>query len=532
MSQSITNGHTQDTSRRHARVVIIGSGLSGLGTAVRLSQEGYTDFLVLERGEDVGGTWRVNTYPGAGCDVPSQLYSYSFALNPEWSRSFSPQPEIQRYIQGIADRYGVRDKHIFDCAMTAARWNDADSRWEIDTTRGAFTADIVVSAAGVLAEPKLPDIKGIHTFEGEIFHSAQWDHDADLAGKRVAVIGTGASAVQVVPSIAPEVAHLDVYQRSAAWVFPHLTRTYLAPERFAFKHVPGLQRLIRGLIYANRELFVITQAKYPATARLLEVIARVKLWWEVRDPALRKRLTPTFRAGCKRLLVSNKFYPALTRDNVDLVTDGIEEIRGRSIVSNDGTEREVDAIVLCTGFHVADSPTYSMFTGRDGRTLFEEFETDGLQAYKGTTVAGFPNAFTMLGANSGLNYTSLIYVIESQIAYVIDALATMDKQGLRTFEVRQDVQDEYNRAVQRKMARGVWLTGGCTSWFLDRHGNNPVLWPDFSFRLRQLLRKFDVENYETTDRVAAQDASTVVTAPAEISANGNGVHDPAGQKLA
>ncbi|WP_068056491.1 flavin-containing monooxygenase [Nocardia xishanensis] len=532
MSQSITNGHAPDTSRRHTGVLIIGSGLSGLGTAVRLSQEGYSDFLVIERGNDVGGTWRVNTYPGAGCDVPSQLYSYSFALNPEWSRSFSPQPEIQRYIQGIADRYDVRDKHIFDCAMTGARWIDADSRWEVDTTRGGFTADVVVSAAGVLAEPNLPDIKGIHTFEGEIFHSAQWDHDADLSGKRVAVIGTGASAVQIVPAIAPQVAHLDVYQRTAAWVFPHLTRAYLAPERFAFKHVPGLQRLIRGLIYANRELFVITQAKYPATARLLEVIARVKLWLEVRDPALRKRLTPTFRAGCKRLLVSNKFYPTLTRDNVELVTDGIEEIRGNSIVSTDGTEREVDAIVLCTGFHVADSPTYSMFAGRDGRTLSEEFETDGLQAYKGTTVAGFPNAFTMLGANSGLNYTSLIYVIESQIAYVIDALATMEKQGLRTFEVRQDVQDEYNVALRRKMARGVWLTGGCTSWFLDRHGNNPVLWPDFSFRLRQLLRKFDVENYETTKHPVTQADSPTVAAQAGQSANGSDVHAPAGHESA
>ncbi|SNY78193.1 Predicted flavoprotein CzcO associated with the cation diffusion facilitator CzcD [Nocardia amikacinitolerans] len=501
MSQSITNG---DTTPRHTRVLIVGSGLSGLGTAVRLTQEGYTDFLVIERGDDVGGTWRVNTYPGAGCDVPSQLYSYSFALNPEWSRSFSPQPEIHRYIQGIADRYGVRDKHIFGCAMTSARWNEAAARWEVETTRGKFTADVVVSAAGVLAEPNLPDIKGIHSFEGEIFHSAQWDHDAELSGKRVAVIGTGASAVQIVPSIAPQVARLDVYQRSAAWVFPHLTRRYLAPERFAFKHVPGLQRLLRGLIYANRELFVISQAKYPATAVFLELIARVKLWLEVRDPALRKRLTPKFRAGCKRLLVSNRFYPALTRDNVELVTDGIEEIRGRSIVAADGIEREVDAIVLCTGFHVADSPTYRMFTGRGGLTLSEEFETEGLQAYKGTTVAGFPNLFTMLGANSGLNYTSLIYIIESQIAYVLDALATMDKRGLRTFEVRKDVQDEYNRGLRQKMARSVWLTGGCTSWFLDQHGNNPTLWPDFSFRFRGQLRKFDVANYETTS-VVAQD---------------------------
>ncbi|MET9490993.1 NAD(P)/FAD-dependent oxidoreductase [Nocardia sp. NPDC006630] len=490
----------------HKHVLIIGSGLAGLGTAIRLSQQGYTDFVVLERGNDVGGTWRDNTYPGAACDVPSHLYSYSFALNPEWTRSFSPQAEIHRYIRGIADRYDVRDKHVFGCEMTGASWNETDSRWEIQTNKGQFTADIVVSAVGVLCEPSLPDIKGIHTFEGKIFHSSRWDHETDLAGSRVAVIGAGASAAQIVPSIASEVAHLDVYQRTPQWVLPHFGRRYLAFERFAFKHVPGLQRLIRAAIYANRELFVVLQTKFPQAAVLLELIARIKMRYEVRDPELRKQLTPDYRLGCKRMLISNELYPTLVRDDVDLVSDGIKEIRGHSIVSEDGTEREVDAIVLCTGFRVTDSPTWEVFRGRDGRTLSELYDAEGISAYKGTVVANFPNAFVMLGPNSGLNYTSLIYIIESQINYVLDAIKTMEQQGLQSVEVRKDVQDNYHQQLQEKMADSVWVTGGCTSWFLDKNGKNATLWPDFSFRFRQKLRKFDVESYDTTPRVAEVNA--------------------------
>ncbi|MEU8899059.1 NAD(P)/FAD-dependent oxidoreductase [Nocardia sp. NPDC048505] len=484
----------------HTHVLIVGSGLAGLGTAIRLSQEGHTDFLVLERGHDVGGTWRDNTYPGAACDVPSHLYSYSFALNPEWSRSFSPQAEIHQYIRSIADRYQVRDKHVFGCEMTAAHWNTEESHWVVQTNQGVYTADIFVSAVGVLCEPSLPDIKGINTFEGKIFHSARWDHDSDLTGRRVAVIGTGASATQIVPAIAPQVAHLDVYQRSAQWVLPYLGRRYLALERLAFKYVPGLQRLIRGAIYANREGFVVLQTKFPRAAVLLELVARAKMRWEVRDPELRRKLTPDFRLGCKRMLISNTYYPALMREDVEVVSDGIREIRANSIVAEDGTEREVDAIVLCTGFRVTDSPTWDTFHGRDGRSLAEMYESEGISAYKGTVVANFPNVFVMLGPNSGLNYTSLIYVIESQINYVLDAIATMKKQGLRTVEVRKDVQAEYHEQLQRTTANSVWLTGGCNSWFLDRNGKNSTLWPDFSFKFRRLLRNFDVAAYDTTPR--------------------------------
>ncbi|MFI5777861.1 flavin-containing monooxygenase [Nocardia sp. NPDC051570] len=500
MSRKVTDKDV-DRAARHVHILIVGSGFSGLGMAIRLSQQGRDDFLVIERGSDVGGTWRDNTYPGAACDVPSQLYSYSFALNPAWSRSFSKQPEIQRYIQGVADRYGVRDKHLFDCEMSGARWNERDSRWEVRTSRGAFTADILVSAIGALCEPNLPDIKGINTFEGEIFHSARWDHQSDLSGKRVAVIGTGASAIQIVPSIAPKVAHLDVYQRTAPWLLPRIDRPYTLPERLAFKYVPGVQRLSRAAIYAARETQVVGLAKFPPAMLALETIARAKLAYEVRDSELRRKVTPNFRIGCKRMLISNEYYPALGRDNVDVVTDGIREIRENSIVTTDGSEREIDAIVVATGFHVTDSPAYEAISGRDGRTLAEVFEAAGQQGYKGSAVANYPNMFFLLGPNVGLGHTSMVYMIESQITYITDAIATMDRLGLRTVEVRKDVQDKFNRELQGKLVGSVWNTGGCASWYLDKHGNNTTLWPDFTFRFRQLLEKFDVAAYDTTTRI-------------------------------
>lgn len=504
MSRKVTDKAVGNRPARHSHVIIVGSGFSGLGLAIRLSKQGRTDYLVLERGGDVGGTWRDNTYPGAACDVPSQLYSYSFATNPEWSRSFSKQPEIQRYIQGVADKYGVRDKHIFDCEMTGAQWNAAEARWEIQTSQGAFTADILVSAVGALCEPNLPDIKGINDFQGEIFHSARWNHDSDLTGKRVAVIGTGASAIQIVPNIAAKVAHLDVYQRTAPWLLPRVDREYLAPERFALKKIPALRNLYRAGIYASRETQVIGLAKFPPAMLALEAIARAKLFAEVRDPELRRKVTPDFRIGCKRMLISNEYYPALGRDNVDLVTDGIKEIRPNAIVTKDGVEREVDAIIVATGFHVTDSPVYDTVSGRDGRTLSEVFDAIGQQGYKGSAINNYPNMFFMLGPNVGLGHTSMVFMLESQINYISDAIAQFDNLRLRTVEVRKDVQDEYNAGLQRKLEGAVWSTGGCASWYLDKHGNNTTLWPDFTFRFRSLLEHFDVAAYETTSRPVAQ----------------------------
>lgn len=496
MSRKVTDKAVASRPTRHARTIIIGSGFAGLGLAIRLTQQGRNDFLVLERGSDVGGTWRDNTYPGAACDVPSHLYSYSFALNPDWSRSFSRQGEIQQYIQDVSKRYDVRDKHIFDCDVTSARWNNETALWEIESSKGSFTANTVVSAVGALCEPALPDIKGIGEFEGEIFHSARWNHDADLTGKRVAIIGTGASAIQIVPAIAPKVGHLDVYQRTAPWLLPRLDRPYTKAERLAFKHVPGLQRLSRAAIYAARETQVVGLAKFPAFMQLFEAIAKAKLRYEIRDPQLRAKVTPNFRIGCKRMLISNDYYPALTRPDVDVVTDRIAEVRENSIVTEDGTEREIDALIVATGFHVTDSPTYDTIAGRDGRTLSEVFDEIGQQGYKGASIANFPNLFFLLGPNVGLGHTSMVYMIESQINYIADALATIDRLDLRTVEVRRDVQDAYNSELQAKLAGSVWLTGGCSSWYLDKHGNNTTLWPDWTFEFRRLTRTFDVAAYD------------------------------------
>ncbi|MEV6134657.1 NAD(P)/FAD-dependent oxidoreductase [Nocardia sp. NPDC051990] len=498
MSRKVTDKAVGNRPARHVKTIIIGSGFAGLGLAIRLSKQGRNDYLVLERGSDVGGTWRDNTYPGAACDVPSHLYSYSFALNPNWSRSFSKQGEIQRYIQGVARAYNVLDKHLFNCDVTAARWNSATNLWHIESTQGSFTANTVVSAVGALCEPALPDIKGINGFEGQIFHSARWNHDADLAGKRVAIIGTGASAIQIVPSIAPQVAHLDVYQRTAPWLLPRMDRPYTLPERLAFRHIPGLQRLSRAAIYAARETQVVGLAKVPALMQAFELIAKAKLQLEIRDPELRAKVTPNFRIGCKRMLISNDYYPALSRPNVDVVSDGIAEVRANSIVTKDGTEREIDALIVATGFHVTDSPTYNAISGKDGRTLAEVFDEIGQQGYKGSAVASFPNMFFLLGPNVGLGHTSMVYMIESQINYIADALATIDRLGLRTIEVRRAIQDAYNKDLQAKLVKSVWNTGGCASWYLDKHGNNTTLWPDFTFEFRRLTKNFDVSAYATT----------------------------------
>ncbi|MGW5308564.1 flavin-containing monooxygenase [Nocardia thailandica] len=494
-----------ETTPRHFRVAIMGAGFSGLGLAIELTRRGFTDFIVHERGDDVGGTWRDNTYPGAGCDVPSQLYSYSFAPNPEWTQSFSNQAEILRYMRDVADSYGVRDRIEFGSAVTGARWNDETARWEGQTTKGPFTADIAVSAAGPLSAPNLPDIKGLSTFEGPLFHSARWDADFDPAGKRVAVVGTGASAIQIVPAIAGDTARLDLYQRSAPWVLPRVGHRYTALERFAYRRVPGAQRLARNAIYWLRESFVLWQAKFPFVADLVGLVARAKIRWEIRDPELRAKVTPKYRLGCKRMLISNNYYQALARDNVDVVTDGIAEIRGNTIVAADGTEREVDALVFATGFKITDSPTYDMITGRDGRTLAEMFATEGIAAYKGSAVANFPNVFVMLGPNSALSYTSAIITIECQIAYIADAIATFEREGLRTVEVRKDVQQDYNATLQAKFPGTVWADGGCHSWFVDGEGHNATLWPDFSFRFRKALRRFDIDAYDVT-RQPAQEA--------------------------
>jgi cation diffusion facilitator CzcD-associated flavoprotein CzcO len=483
---------------RHVGVLICGSGFAGLGLAIRLAQRGHNDYLVIERGREVGGTWRDNTYPGAACDVPSHVYSFSFELNPNWSRSFSPQSEIQDYLRATAEKYGVLDRCLFETAMTCAQWDEGAQVWRIETTAGVFTADVFVPAVGSLAEPALPDIPGIGSFAGEIFHSARWNHDADLDGKRVAVIGTGASAIQVVPAIADRVAHLDVYQRTPPWIMPRHDRDYPRLEKLAYRYLPGVQRLAREAIYWGREVYVLGFAFEPKIMRAAQRVATKHIGAQIADPQLRARVTPDWQIGCKRILLSNDWYPTLQKPNVDLVTDGIAEVRPNAVVTRDGTVREVDAIVLATGFHATDSPTFELIHDAAGRSLASSWSEHGMQAYKGASVSGFPNMMFVIGPNTGLGHTSMVFMAESHINYVLSALDEMRRHGLATFDVRDEVQDEYNTKLQRRMKRTIWTRGGCASWYIDAHGNNTTLWPGFTFTFRAMTRHFDLAAYRTT----------------------------------
>ncbi|HET6167627.1 MAG TPA: NAD(P)/FAD-dependent oxidoreductase [Marmoricola sp.] len=487
------------------RILVVGAGFAGLGAAIKLDEAGQSDFLVLDKGATVGGTWRDNTYPGAACDVPSQLYSFSFAPNPEWSRSFSPQPEIQAYLEDVARRSGVLDRFRFGVVVEDAAWDDDDQVWRVSTSAGSVTADIVISGSGGLSEPKLPEINGIDDFAGEIFHSARWNHDYDLTGKRVAVIGTGASAIQIVPEIAEKVAHLDVYQRTAPWVIPRNDRQYTRFERLAFRHVPFFQKAYRTAIYWGREAYVPAFTLQPKLAAPARAAALANIRKGISDPALRKAVTPHFQIGCKRILISNTYYPTLDRDDVELVTDGIARITPTGIVTKDGTEREIDCLIVATGFYTTDQPIAHHVKGRDGRTLADVWSEHGMASYKGTTTAGFPNLFQVVGANTGLGHSSMVFVIESQIAYILSAIEQMDARGIATVEPRADVQSAWNDDLQRRMARTVWSTGGCASWYLDEHGRNTTLWPRTTFAFRGLLSRFDLDKYVVTARSGAQE---------------------------
>ncbi|RLV49169.1 NAD(P)/FAD-dependent oxidoreductase [Nocardioides mangrovicus] len=494
----------------HVRVLIIGSGFAGLGTAIRLQESGERDFLVVEKGSDVGGTWRDNTYPGAACDVPSQLYSFSFALNPSWSRSFSPQPEIWDYLRRTAREAGVLDRFSFDTEVHDAAWDAEDRVWRVVTSAGTVTADLLVSGAGGLSEPRLPDIEGIETFEGQLFHSARWDHSADLRGQRVAVIGTGASAIQIVPKLAELASHLDVYQRTAPWIAPRPDRAYTGVEKLGFRLVPGLQRLYRAGIYWGREALVPGLTLQPRLQALPQLVARRHLERSISDPELRRKVTPQFTMGCKRMLISNDYYPALDSAHVDLVTDPIAEITPTGIRTReaDGTtrEREIDVLVVATGFYTTDLPIAHHIKGRDGRTLADAWAEHGMSAYKGTTVAGFPNFFQVVGPNTGQGHTSMVHIIESQIAYLLDALRVMDERGLTTLEPEATAQRRWNDRLQRRMRHTVWTKGGCSSWYLDEHGRNTTLWPMSTVAFRRLLRSFDPDAYLTS--TASKGAST------------------------
>ena len=476
-------------------IAIIGTGFSGLGVAMALKRERIEDFVILERRSGVGGTWHDNRYPGCQCDVPSHLYSFSFRPNPEWSRTYSTQPEIERYLRRCADESGVLPHVRFDHDVLRTRWDDEEQMWFIETNQGTWAAEKLIGAWGGLAEPAFPDLPGLDSFRGRVMHSAAWDQDVSLEGKRVAVVGTGASAIQIVPQVQPQVDKLYVFQRTPAWVLPHTDRPITERERNLYRRFPLAQKAVRGAIYAARELMAIGMTKNPRYLAPLRALALRHLRTQVRDRGLRRKLAPSYSPGCKRLLLSNDYYPALDAANAELVTEPIQELRGNAIVTGDGSQHEVDVVVFATGFRVTDNPMKDRIFGSGGRSLTDAWRDTGLTAYLGTTTAGFPNLFLMTGPNTGIGHTSLVVMIESQIRYVIDCLRYMQERSIGAVEVRREAQDRFNEGLQDKMARTVWTTGGCASWYIDEHGKNSTLWPDFTWRFRLMTRRFDPAAY-------------------------------------
>ena len=457
-------------------IVIIGAGFSGLGMAIALKKRGLDDFVILEKAAEVGGTWRENTYPGCACDIMSLLYSYSFEPKSDWSRMFPRQDEILTYIKDCVRKYDL-ERHIrFGTEVAGAEYDDDTATWQVLIADGSVVRGrAVMSGMGPLHIPSIPDLPGLSSFAGKTFHSARWDHSYDLTGKRVAVIGTGASAIQFVPQIARQVAELTVFQRTPPWIIPKADRRITDLERRLFRSVPGVQRAYRNGIYWFQESFVLG-FEHPRLLKLASGLAARHLRRQVRDPELVGKLTPDYTMGCKRTLVSSDYYPAFNRPNVKLETSGIASVGENSITTRDGREYDVDAIIFGTGFMVTEAMAGAHIVGRHGLKIQDAWK-DGINAHLGVTIAGFPNLFLLIGPNTGLGHNSMIFMIEAQVRYVLRCLEMARARGATTISVRPAAQHRFNDWVQRKSGRVVWTTGGCTSWYLDEQGKNRAAWP-------------------------------------------------------
>ncbi|MFP5504059.1 MAG: flavin-containing monooxygenase [Candidatus Sericytochromatia bacterium] len=474
-------------------IAIVGAGFAGIGMAIRLRQAGHRDFVVLERAGELGGTWRDNTYPGCACDVQSHLYSFSFAPNPNWSQLYSPQPEILAYLKGCAARYGVMPHLRFRHLVQEATWDENAGFWRLETSQGPLTARVLVAGQGPLSEPAIPKIPGLEDFAGAQFHSARWDHDFDLAGKRVAVVGTGASAIQFVPAIQPMVAQLHVFQRTPPWVLPRFDRPVTPIEQWLFQALPASQAIVRTAFYLYRELYVLG-FRNPQIMALVEGAVRHHLARQVPDPVLRAKLTPDYAMGCKRILLSNDYLPALTRPNVEVVVEGIERIDRRGVVTSDGVLREVDAIIFGTGFQVTEQPFARHVRGRGGQTLAAAWGGSPV-AYRGTTVSGFPNLFLLFGPNTGLGHSSVLLMLERQFDHVLDTLAAMRRRAAVAIEPTETAQADYVAELDKMMEGTVWVSAGCMSWYLDPTGRNSTLWPGLVTSFERMMARFDPSAY-------------------------------------
>lgn len=481
------------------RVCIVGAGFSGLGMGIRLRQAGVEDFLILDSGSEVGGTWRDNHYPGCACDVPSHLYSFSFHPNPDWSRKYAPQAEIWAYLKGCAEQHGLAPHIHLNRELRQAVFSDKEARWLLECKDGQrYECQVLISAIGGLSRPALPSIPGLERFTGPAFHSSNWRHDIDLTGKTVGVIGTGASAIQFVPRIACQARRLVLFQRTPPWILPRRDRAIRQGWKWLYRKSGLAQKLVRGLTYLQMESRALGLSRFPVLLRIMEKRARMHIAASLADKTLRKQVTPGFRLGCKRVLLSDDYYPALARKNVHLETASIEKVQERGVRLDNGEFVDLDVLVYGTGFQATSPVPAGMIVGRQGQDLVEAWRS-GPEAYLGTTVAGFPNMFMLMGPNTGLGHNSVVYMIESQIGYVMRCLKTMQEQGIRCVEVRPEVQAAFNADLQAEFAGSVW-TSGCKSWYLHESGKNTTLWPGMSYQFRRRLRHFRLSDFRRETR--------------------------------
>jgi cation diffusion facilitator CzcD-associated flavoprotein CzcO len=488
-------------------IAIVGAGFGGVGAAVMLTRAGYRDVMVFERGARVGGVWNQNTYPGAACDVPSHLYEFSFAPNPRWSRRYAPQAEIQEYLERVAADHRVLERVRTNTEVSDARWDDDVGRWVLQTSGGAHTADVLVTACGQLSVPKFPKLAGIDAFAGPAFHTAEWRHDVELDGRRVAMIGTGCSAIQAGPAIAPIVAQLDIYQRSPGWTVPKMDFAYSERAKRVFGRFPALQRLDRTANFAFHELGALGMTREPLLLAPFRALGRRQIEKAISDPELRAKVTPRDEVGCKRVMLTDDWYPTLTRDNVELVTDAIAEVTPHGVRTSDGTERAADVIVFATGFKSHGFVAPMGITGAHGRTLEHEWG-ERPRAYLGLSVAGFPNMFLLYGPNTNGGTGSVIATIEAGATHVIAALRALERSRARQISIKRAAADAFDRELRAALAHTVWHTG-CTNWYVDEHGNDPNQWPWLWSTYRRRATRLDPGAYELSGAPSAREAARV-----------------------
>ena len=476
--------------------IIVGAGFSGLCLGIKLKEAGMDNFIILDRNRHIGGTWYDNDYPGAACDVESHLYSFSFEPKADWSREFGPQGEILRYMEHCAEKYKLIPHIRLNTSVEKGVFDETNGLWTV-TARGGdkFTARILLNCSGGLSEPALPQIKGLDTFTGKVFHSARWDKSFDPKGKNVAVIGTGASAIQIVPAVVHQVKHLNLFQRTAPWILPKPDKDISQFRRKLYKSLPFMQSLHRARLYWSHELMAIGFVVSPAIMRLGGKIVIRFLNKSINDPVLRKKLTPTYTLGCKRILLSNEYYPAMEQPNLSLITEGIEEITAKGIKTHDGIQHDVDTIILATGFQAAEGVLRYEVKGKGGLDLNDVWR-DGAEAFLGTSISGFPNMFIVVGPNTGLGHSSMILMIEAQVGYIMQAIKTLREKGAKYTDVKKEVEKEYNNDLQSRLAKTVWQSGGCMSWYQTRNGKNVALWPGFTFTFMRKTKHFEPDKYE------------------------------------